>query len=485
MKLRTLLALIACSCLTPRAAHDAPPLPLTGQRVVRISTEPQLQTAVNNLRQGDTLLLAPGLYSLTASLYINGRHQVTIRGESGRTNVVLRGKGMDNAAHGGVPHGIWSNSSNTTIAHLTIRETYDNPIIFNSGAQAPLIYSVALIDAGSQFIKSNPTDIAEGRGVNDGRVERCWFEYTGRPPSDHGAGAGYFNGISAHAARNWVVRGNTFKNLHNPDGTPYPWNPAVLFWRNSSHTVTEQNTFINVDRAIAYGLDDSTTFHDHSGGAIRNNFIYLEPGFFSAARRASADGAIVVWNSPGTEVDHNTVITSQNTAASIEFRFRRTTNVVARNNLTDAPIRIRDQAQPAQSGNLVNAQPSLFVDPTQGDLHLKSGAASAIDRATPLTTITNDIDGELRPAETPDLGADEFTARIPPLIRRLTLEDGEARLLFDTQATPAYEVETAESLTGAWQIASPLLPGTGGQYDYLASEPATDPRRFYRLRLWP
>src|ERR1051325_7351001 len=132
------IALLAPLCAAEAASPgNAPPLPITGARIVNVATELQLQTAMGNLRDGDTLLLADGTYNLTASLYINGRHNVTIRGNAGSSNVVLAGKGMDNSNHGGVPFGIWSNGTNITIAHLTIRETYDNPIIFNPGAQSP------------------------------------------------------------------------------------------------------------------------------------------------------------------------------------------------------------------------------------------------------------------------------------------------------------------------------------------------------------
>src|SRR5215467_2707820 len=193
---------------------NAPPLPVTGVRIVNVSTEPQLQTAMGNLQTGDTILLTDGTYNLTSSLYVNGRNNVTIRGNAGSTNVVLVGRGMNNTNYGNVPFGIWSNSTNTTIAHLTIRDTWDNEIIFNPGAQSPLVYCVRLLNAGSQFIKSNPTDVNNGVGVNNGIVEYCWFEYAGRPPGDHGSGVGYFNGISAHAAKNWSIRGNLFKNLH-------------------------------------------------------------------------------------------------------------------------------------------------------------------------------------------------------------------------------------------------------------------------------
>ena len=76
---------------------DAPSLPIIGTRIVKVATETQLQTAMGNLRDGDTLLLADGTYNLTASLYINGRQNVTIRGNAGSTNVVIAGKGMDNS----------------------------------------------------------------------------------------------------------------------------------------------------------------------------------------------------------------------------------------------------------------------------------------------------------------------------------------------------------------------------------------------------
>jgi hypothetical protein len=333
--------------------------------------------------------------------------------------VVLAGKGMDNANHGGVPFGVWSNSKSTTIAHLTIRDTYDNEIIFNPGAHAAHVYSVRLINSGSQFIKSNPQDVNAGKGNDNGVVEYCWFEYTGNPPADHGAGVGYFNGISAHAAKNWIVRKCVFKNLHNPDGTAYSWNPAVLFWRNSSNTVTEQNTFLNVDRAVAYGLDNSVLYRDHNGGVIRNNFVYLAPGFFSANRKASSDGTIIAWNSPGTQIDHNTLLLNQNTFYSIEFRFTTTSDAAARNNLSDTPVHLRDSANATLNGNIEKTTPDFFVNAAAADLHLIPSAAAAMNKGIPVNTVTNDFDGELRPSTNVEIGADELSPPVRPVLLRI------------------------------------------------------------------
>jgi hypothetical protein len=466
---------------------NAQQLPITGTRIVNVSTEAQLQTAMGNLQPGDTILLANGTYNLTSTLYINGKNNVTIRGTNGSTNVVLAGKGMDNTNFGNVEFGVWSNSTNTTIAHVTIRDTYDNEIIFNSGAQSPLVYCVRLINAGSQFIKSNPTDVNTGAGVDNGIVEYCWFEYTGSPPNDHGTGVGYFNGISAHAAKNWIVRGNLFKNLHNPDTAAYLWNPAVLFWRHSVGTLTEQNTFINVDRAVAYGLDNTTPYFDHAGGLIRNNFVYLVPGLMSASRKASSDGSIIAWNSPGTQIDHNSVLLNTNEFYAVEFRFSTTTNGTARNNLADAPVHLRDSAVAAVTGNLPTANSGMFVNPAAGDLHLAISATNAIDKVATLATVTNDFDGELRPkGAASDIGADEFTTNDPPLMNGIRVIGTNSVVSFGTMLGMSYDLMSASNLTGgAWSATATNLAGTGGTVQVTDTNGALAARRFYRARLSP
>jgi hypothetical protein len=393
---------IGSPCLT------APTLLMRGIRIVNVASVSQLQSAMGNLQSGDTVVLANGTYNLTSTLNVNGRDNVTIRGNSGCDQVVLVGRGMDNVNHGSVLHGVWSNSRNTLIAHLTIRDTYDNSIVFNAGAQSPRVYSVRLLNAGSQFIKANPTDIGQGIGVDKGIVEYSSFEYTGGPPTtDHGPGLGYTNGLSLHAADNWIIRNNRFKDFHMPDSYRWIWNPAVLVWNHSGNTLTEKNVFINVDRAIAYGIQD-TSGSDHHGGTIRNNFVYLQPGLMSASRKASSDAQIIVWDSPKTKVYHNTVVTNSNVFKSLEFRFN-TTGAEARNNLADTPIGTRDGASFSQSGNLLTATSALFVNPSAGDLHLKSTAIAVIDQAPILTSVTDDIDGNLRPfGSASDIGADEF-----------------------------------------------------------------------------
>src|SRR5262245_50160635 len=98
-RFESICAMTALAVTAARGASpgEAPQLPITGTRIVSVATEPQLQTAMGNLQNGDTLLLTNGTYNLTSSLYVNNRQNITIRGLNGSTNVVLAGKGMDNA----------------------------------------------------------------------------------------------------------------------------------------------------------------------------------------------------------------------------------------------------------------------------------------------------------------------------------------------------------------------------------------------------
>ena len=379
-----------------RAATPAPPLPPPTGTIVNVSTEAQLQTAVLQLASNTTLILAPGTYVLTSTLYLNGTFtNVTIRGgTNNRDDVVLQGPGMTNANFGNTGYGIWTggNVQGLTIANLTIRDVFYHPINFNAGTQSPHVYNVHLIDAGEQFIKSNPD--GAGGGVNNGIVEYSVIEYTSMA-KDY-----YTNGVDIHTGANWIIRHNLFRNITAPAGQLA--GPAVLAWNGSSNTLTEGNTFLNCARAIAYGLLDLAGGTDHSGGIIRNNFIYR-------SSTQAGDVAIGIADSPNTQVLNNTVYLSGTYATPIEYRFASSTGVRLTNNLVDGFIFARDGATGTELNNLTGVSAGLFVNAAAGDLHLASTAASAIDHGVALTNVTDDFDGQSRPAgPAQDIGADEY-----------------------------------------------------------------------------
>lgn len=388
-------------------------LPAVSGTVINVSTEAQLQSAIQNAQTNTTVLLAAGTYNLSSTLYVR-RSNITLRGDGDTCDkVVLAGRGMDNANYGSVPYGVWSDAINLTLTNLTIRDVYYHGLILNSGAQSPIIDSIQILNTGQQHLKSNPSSY--GIGVNNGTVKNSRFAYTnGTPTTDHGAGIGYTNGVDVHGGANWVIRNNRFENFHTPDSSAWWWNPAILMWNGASGTIAENNVFANVDRAIAFGLIERGGNVDHSGGVIRNNMIYVAPNLMSANRKADSDAAILVWNSPSTVVAHNTVNSNGNLNKSIEFRFV-TTGASAINNLVDAPIGSRNSAAFSQSGNLASATSAMFRNPANGDLRLVSTASAAINKVNSTSHAPTDVDGNTRGgAGTADIGAYEFGVASPP-----------------------------------------------------------------------
>jgi hypothetical protein len=385
------LATQATTALPLTRACSAPPLPLTGT-VVQVSTEAQLQSAISNLQPGMTILIANGTYTLSNTLHVNNVNDVTIRGASRCDDVVFVGTGMTNPNFGSVPNGIWTNSSNTVIAHLTIRDIHSHPIMLNPGAQRPRIYSVRLVNGGQQLIKGNPTSSTEG--VDNGIVEYSVmeFETTSR---DY-----YTNGVDILTGDNWIIRDNLFRNIRAPAGQLA--GPAILMWQGCNNTLVERNLFLNTQRGIAFGLEERIP-NDHSGGIIRNNIFYRKGG-------ETGDTGIYLADSPNTKVLHNTIILNGTYPNAIEYRFPDTTGIEIRFNLTDAPIVSRDGAGGIVSNNVTNASSAFFIDPANNDLHLRSDATTAIDQAPVHPDVADDYEGQPRPTTgtTPrDIGADE------------------------------------------------------------------------------
>jgi hypothetical protein len=375
---------------------SAPALPAPSGTLVNVSTVAQLQSAVSSVTSNKTIVIAPGTYHLTSTLYLNGSlANVTIRGATNnRDDVVLVGKGMG-VADANVPFGIWTggNVTGLTIANLTIRDIYQHPIIFNTGTQSPHVYNVHLINAGQQFLKANPD--GSGGGVNNGIVEYSVFEYTSTAPND------YTNGVDVHAGQNWIVRHNLFRRIRAPQGQLA--GPAILMWNGSSGSIVDGNTFIDCQREISLGLVERTP-NDHTGGIVRNNFIYRSSG-------AGGDVGIGVMDSPNTQVVHNTIFINGQYPNAIEYRFANTTGVTVVNNLGDRGAQARDGAAGSQQSNIWTATASWFVNTAAGDLHLAASATAAINHGAVTSSAPIDWDGQARPAGgASDVGADEYAS---------------------------------------------------------------------------
>ena len=282
-------------------------------------------------------------------------------------------------------------SRNLTLANLTVRAFPFHAIIMNAGTFTPRIYNVRLIDAGQQLLKANPGP--GGVGVPGGIVEYWVFGTTETSRDD------YTNGIDVHGGADWIIRNNLFRNIRAPRGRLA--GPAILMWNGSSNTLVEGNTFVNCQREISIGLVDRAAV-DHTGGVVRNNFIYRQPSM-------TGDAGILIADSPNTRVLHNSILLSGTYANAIEYRFTGAGGLVIAGNLTDARVTARDGASATTTGNLTAATASMFVDPPTGNLHLRATAGAAIGKAAARADCPSDWDGNPRPASgSTDLGADQF-----------------------------------------------------------------------------
>jgi hypothetical protein len=374
---------------------------------VNVSTTAQLVNALNTANSSGgntTILLSDGTYTLSQGLWITAPY-ITVAGQSGnRQNVIIQGDAMSSSAS---VQSIFSvTGSHFEVRDLTMQKCRNHIIQVKgeNNADYAVVRNCVLRNSYEQLLKVsvdlNNTSIAGDNGL----VEGCLFEYS--------AGVGpqyYIGGVDAHAAKNWVVRGNTFRNIISPSGSVAEF--AVHFWSNSANNTVEKNLIINCDRGIGFGLDT----RPNTGGIIRNNMIY-----HAANKGQFADVAIALTESPDTQVYNNTVFMENDFPWAIEYRFASTRNVLIVNNLTNKPIMSRDGSSGTASNNATNADGSWFVNLSSGDLHLASAVNGVADSAQTVSGLTEDFDGEIRPqGNGNDIGADEFstgdsTAPQPP-----------------------------------------------------------------------
>ncbi len=355
-----------------------------------------LQNAVsqaNNSGGNITIYLQNGTYTLNDTLNITAPG-IKISSQSGdRTKVIIQGDKMASSASVQAIFNVFS--SNFEVHDITLQRcgTHLIQIHGENNADNPKIVNCILRDAYEQLLKvtvdPNNTSVASDNGL----VEGCLFEYT--------AGIGpqyYIGGIDAHSSKNWIVRGNSFKNIISPSVAVAEY--AVHFWNHSADNTVENNTIINCDRGIGFGMEN----RGNTGGTIRNNMIYHD-----ASSGQYADVAIALTESPDTQVYNNTIYMENDFPWAIEYRFSSTRNVSITNNLSNKLIKNRDNATGTVTSNITDAAYSWFQDVPNGNLHLVSPISQVIDNGLAVTELTIDFDGEKRPQGNGiDIGADEY-----------------------------------------------------------------------------
>ena len=421
-KSTALVALFFLAAALPSAGGAAtdycPPLDAPTGNTVTADSAAEIWTAVNTAVEGDTIYIADGTYNLAAQGYYIwiDTPGVTLRSLSGDRDAVV----LDNNYQG--TETITILASDVTVADITVKRARTHPIhVVSTGTADTLrtkIYNVRIVDPGQQAIKINPG--SDTYFPDYGEVACCEIELTsaGRAQVLAINGSCYTGGVDGHKSMGWTIRDNTIKGFWCSTGLS---EHGVHFWTGSRDTVVERNRFVDNARAVGFGLNysgDARTYDDdpcpdaegyvgHYGGVIRNNFVFAsDAGLFSSDD--GADTGFALWQACGVDIVHNSLAFASNPFSAIEYRFDNTyANIV--NNL--ATYAIMDRGGHATLDSNLTYQPlSIFVDGSGGDLHLDETSSAAIDQGADVEggLCDDDIDGDLRPSGSRDIGADEI-----------------------------------------------------------------------------
>jgi hypothetical protein len=386
--------------------------------IVNVSTAQELADACWNLKSGQAIVIAPGVYDLASVDFPNGVDgrltvgrfgaapisDIQIRGATGNpADVVIVGAGMLAPT---VPFGFQIfTATDVLIADLSIGNVYYHVVSIHGeqGAARIRLYHTRLFDAGQQIVKGTQSG---GIGASDVTIEYSEvFLSNGAVEHPQGSppGSCYTNGIDALAADAWVIRDNIIRGIRCQNGDLA--GPAILLWQGSAASLVERNTILDSSRGVALGLGPN----DHTGGIVRNNFVRWNPS------AAYAVDVAIYSTSSNSKILHNTIVTHDlyqpgSSAVAIEVRFTSSAGTEVSRNLMDATLLPRDGAAPLATDNSTSAQPSWFIDEASGNLRLRSSATAAMDQVTVHAAVGDDFDGNprpLAPGET-DLGAAEF-----------------------------------------------------------------------------
>ncbi len=370
---------------------------------VTVSTVSGLEQAIGQANRGGdpTILLREGTYALNGVYLRITRAGITVRSANGdREKVVLDGNYQTTEIFQIV-------ASDVTIADLTLKRARDHPIHLIATAdhdvRGVVIDNVHILDPGQQAIKINP-DSARSHSVDLGTVRRCRIELTdaGRAFVWNRNGSCYTGGVDAHQATGWTIEDNVISGFWCSGGLA---EHGVHFWSDSRDTLVQRNLIIDCDRGIGFGLGTS----GHHGGIIRNNMIYHPQD------HGVSDVGIGLESAPGALVCNNTIFFDHSYPNAIEYRFTATTDVLIANNLTNRAITSRNNATADLRANRTDAQPSWFVNPAAGNLHLAWPVAGVVDSGVAVSGLADDFDRNSRPQGVgTDIGADEYTATPPP-----------------------------------------------------------------------
>jgi hypothetical protein len=378
----------------------APRLPNPIGQVIKVANTDELFKAVEQVKPGGTILVADGFYRLSQLLLIK-TDNVTLRGASGlRGKVILDGSGTLGELVG------VSYCSGVTIADLTVQNVRWNGIKINSdtNVQKVTVYNCVLHNIWQRGVKGVkvPEQNRERTRPTDCRIQYCLF-YNDRPkqfsddPADtsQNFNGDYIGGIDTMYAKGWIISDNVFIGIQ---GRTREARGAIFMWHHAEDCIIERNIIIDCDSGICLGNSSRAESTVHcTNFIVRNNFVTRAP-----------ENGILADYTRDCKIVNNTIYDPTNRLGRlIRLVHDNDGLLVANNLLCGPPVRNESQSQITFSHNLEKDISRFLLAPLEGNLRLTMKAVEAIDKATVLPEVTQDIDRRAR-AATPDIGAHEF-----------------------------------------------------------------------------
>jgi len=351
-------------------------------RTIYVSNVKELMATERDTKSGDVMvIIKPGIYALTKSLWLTGDH-ICYRSESGeRDSVILKGAGMN-----GTVYGIFQVAGkNFRVMDLSLGEVKNHGIQVHGERDADGIFisNVRFFNCREQMIKGsfdkNKPDMHCDKGIVTGSL----FEYTAGKAFQY-----YCGGIDIHRGRDWSVTQNTFRNILSPESRLTEG--AIHFWNRSEGTIVDSNIIINCDRGIMFGLDNSP----HFGGRISNNSVHVV-----------RDTGIYLCAAQKARVLNNTVYIDSEYRNAIEYRFN-TIGSVIMNNLCNRVITSRNGGSAEVGSNITDARAEWFTDAKRGNLRPARAIDAVVKKGVSVADFSRDIEGTPRTGNY-DIGAYE------------------------------------------------------------------------------
>lgn len=350
-----------------------------------------LVSAVGALSPGKTVLIAPGTYVLPRRLVLStggtAAAPVVIAAAGAPGSVIIDANGAEEAF-------LVNGASFLRIEGLTITGGACHAIKVDPPSTDVVIVNNRMYDNTRTSKLNDQVSAVKGDpGAVRVTVENNIVEQMTSFGGDN------FQGIDCNAGVDWIVRGNTVRDIRGAGAA----GSGIQFKSGSVNTLIENNLVVRCGlNGIVYGGFGNPAWgkqtFEHVGGVVRNNVVV-----------GCGDAGITAINTCDGKIVNNTLF---NNGFNPDVR-RPTRNLEIRNNILDRAIQFRDGSTAIHAGNAVLSKPadgSWFVNAEGMDFRLRSGAPVSPEvGATPIRKPARKSTGGRSPKEDLRLGREAMT----------------------------------------------------------------------------